>query len=289
MRVAVLGPVQVTSGEREIPLAGRHQRALVAILASEAGQVISAEQLIDTLWPDRPPVAARTKLQGCVSDVRKSLGHAGLGAAGSASTHWPLTTRAPGYLLSTRDVAVDLAEYRSLTTLASDELRAGDATLASGHLATALALWRGPAFAGLTAPVFVGLAAALDRGRLLAIERKADCDLVLGRNDTVADELSTILAAHPLIERARAQLMLALYRLGCRAEALELYRAGRQILRDEVGIEPGALLRRLHELMLADDPRLHAADILARIRNTASTVSMSVANPEPEGRMAAGA
>jgi DNA-binding SARP family transcriptional activator len=262
MRVDILGPIQVTQAEQNVPLAGRHQHGLVAILASEADRVIPADRLIDALWADRPPATARTKLQGYVSGVRKALNGC---RPGGRDSRWPLVTLAPGYLLSTDGVTVDLSEYRVLIRLADGELGTGQLGHASRNLGNALALWRGPAFAGLTSPAFLGMAAALERGRLLTIERKAKCDLLLGRYDTVADELSPVLAAHPLSEHARAELMLAMYRLGSRAEALELYRVGRRALRDEVGIEPGRLLRRLHNLMLVDDPQLHANDPLAQI------------------------
>jgi DNA-binding SARP family transcriptional activator len=259
MHVYILGPVEFASADHEIALAGQRQRALVAALASEAGKVVSAEQLIDTLWGDRPPATARTKLQGHVSALRKAL----TGCEPGASSRWPLTTRPPGYLLSTDGVRVDLLEYRALLARAAEEMEAGQVAAASGHLRTALRLWRGSAFADVGAANLVSMAAALERGRLLAIERKAECDLQLGRYDSVAEELSLVLAAHPLREATRAALMLALYRRGCRAEALESYRAGWRLLREQLGIEPGHMLRRLHEMMLSDDPGLASAELLA--------------------------
>jgi DNA-binding SARP family transcriptional activator len=109
------------------------------------------------------------------------------------------------------------------------------------------------------------LAGALERGRLLAVERKAECALRLGHYDAVAEELTLSVAANPLREGMRATLMMALYRRGCRAEALECYRSGRHVLRDELGIEPGTQLRRLHELMLCDDPELNTQASLGRV------------------------
>jgi DNA-binding SARP family transcriptional activator len=252
MHVYILGPVELSSADREIALSGQLQRALVAALASEAGKVVSAEQLIDTLWGDRPPAAARTKLQGHVSALRKAL----TGCEPDVSSSWPIATRPPGYLLSTDGVSVDLLEYRALLARATQDIEAGQVAVASGHLRAALGLWRGSAFADVRAASLVSMAVALERGRLLATERKAECDLQLGRFDSVAEELSLVLAAHPLRETTRAVLMLALYRRGCRAEALESYRAGWRLLREQVGIEPGYRLRRLHEMMLSDDPRL---------------------------------
>jgi DNA-binding SARP family transcriptional activator len=262
MNIYILGPVEIVTGGHEIPIVGKHQHALVAVLASEAGKVISSSRLIDTLWGDRPPATARTKLQGHVSAVRKALTSHDPGADG----RWPLITRPPGYLLSTDRVCIDLLGYRSLLTRAAEEVEAGRVAEASEHLGAALAMWRGPAFGDLDAANLVSVAAALERGRLLAIERKAECDLQLGRYDAVAEELSLILAAHPCREVSRAALMLALYRRGCRTEALECYRAGWRLLREQFGIEPGHQLRQLHEMMLSDDPGLAVPELLALIR-----------------------
>jgi DNA-binding SARP family transcriptional activator len=253
MHVGLLGPVEITHGRHDVRLHGHHQRALVAALASEAGKVVSAERLIDTVWAESPPASARTHLQGYVSVTRKMLNG---GEQYTIIRGWPIITRHPGYLLSTDGVTVDLFKYRELLKLATGELDAGEVAVASRHLGEALELWRGPAFADASTPALSSMAGALERGRLLAIERKAECDLRLGRCDEVAEELTLILAAHPLREGTRAALMLALYRRGCRAEALECYRAGRRLLREELGIDPGLQLRRLHELMLSDHPDL---------------------------------
>ncbi len=253
MRVFLLGPVDIIHEGQQIRLIGHHQRALIAALASEAGRIVPAERLIDTLWGERPPTTARTKLQGYVSGVRKALGDSPQGRADASCL---LLTRYPGYLLSRDDVSVDLFEYRALLQLASSEQNSGEIAAASHHFGEALALWRGSAFADACAPTLAGMAAALERGRLLAVERKAECDLWLGRYDTVAEELTIVLAAHPHRETTRAALMLALYRRGCRAEALESYRAGHRLLREQLGIEPGHRLRRLHQLMLSDNLEL---------------------------------
>jgi DNA-binding SARP family transcriptional activator len=260
MHIALLGPLDIRHGGHDIRISSHHQRALVAALASEAGKVISAETLIDTVWADRPPATARTKLQGYISATRRMLGCAEPGGFG-----WPILTRDPGYLFSVDGVTIDLFEYRRLLRLASCELDIGHVSVASHHLDQALGLWRGSAFADASTPTLARMAGALERGRLLAVERKAECDLRLGHYDAVAEELTLFVAANPLREGMRAALMLALYWRGCRAEALESYRAGRRILRDELGIEPGSQLRRLHELMLSDDPELSTQAALGRV------------------------
>jgi DNA-binding SARP family transcriptional activator len=204
------------------------------------------------MWGGHPPRNARVKLQGCVSGLRKALG----GARSSCPHRGSLVTREPGYLLSPDGVTVDLLQYRALLRLSDGEISDGQVAAAAGHLGDALAMWRGPAYADVRTPVLCGMADALERGRLLAVERKAECDLRLGRHEAVAEELTAVLAAHPFREGTRAVLMLALYRCGCRAEALECYRIGRQLLHEQLGIEPGTPLRQLHERMLTDDPSL---------------------------------
>jgi DNA-binding SARP family transcriptional activator len=256
MHVYLLGPIEVSCDGHDVPLSGRHQRALVAALASELGKVVSAERLIETMWGGHPPRHARVKLQGCVSGLRKALGGSGSADPSARDT---LLTREPGYLISPAGVTVDLLEYRALIRRATGDLDAGQVAAAADHLSEALALWRGPAFADVRTPVLGGMADALERGRLLAVERKADCDLQLGRHEAVAEELTAILATYPFREGTRAALMLALYRCGCRAEALECYRLGRHLLHEQLGIEPGQTLRQLHERMLTDDPQLALA------------------------------
>lgn len=253
MYVYLLGPIEVTCCGHCVSLTGRHQRALMAVLASELGKVVATERLIEAIWGDNPPQHARTKLHGCVSALRKSLGQPWLAGASERSS---VATRDPGYVLTADTVTVDLLEYRTLIRQATMHLDAGQITAAAASLAGALGLWRGPAFADARTPVLDGLADSLERGRLFAVERKAECDLQLGRHEDVAEELTATIVANPLRERMRALLMLALYRSGCRAEALECYRVGRHLLHEQLGIEPDQKVQRLHLRILADDPRL---------------------------------
>lgn len=267
MHVYLLGPIEIVHDGQPIPLSGRRQRALVAALASEVGKVVSTGRLIDALWGEQPPASARAKLQGCVSDVRKVLAHL---TPETMRARWPLMTREPGYLLSAEGVVVDLLQYLSLLHLAGHELDAGEVAAASEHLGEALRLWRGPAYADARTPVLSAMAVAIEGGRLLAIERKAECDLRLGRYDMVINEGGLVLAAHQAREGMRAAVMLALYRSGCRAEALELYRMGRRLLREQLGIEPGPVLRRLHEFILCDDPQLVSPAVLDYLSGAAA-------------------
>lgn len=265
MRVCLLGPIEIVNAGREVRLSRPRERVLIAALASEAGKVISAGRLIDTIWGDQPPRSARVKLQGHVSSLRKVLADSDRDVI---SGRWPLITREPGYLLSADGVSVDLLEYRALLKSAAGALEAQDFISASALLADALALWRGPAFADAQTPILASVAIALERGRMLAMERKAVCDLKVGRYEAVVEQLTSILAEHPHREGVRAGLMMALYRVGWRAEALECYRSGRQLLRQQLGIEPGVHLRRLHEMMLIDDPRLADVEAVASYDRT---------------------
>ena len=247
MHIEVLGPIEVTEPGRVIRLAGQRQRALLAALVLDQGRVVSVTRLVDVLWGFDPPATARAKVQAHVSTLRQALGAAGV-----------IETRPPGYLLCGRGSQVDLTEFQALRTLAAAAYDAGEWALASQRYAAALALWRGPACADVTSPAIRAAAAALEERRLFAVEAKAEADLALGRCESVAAELAVPLAQHPLRERLRALAMQALYRLGCRADALSLYREGRRVMIAELGLEPGPQLRRLHQGILSDDPALLA-------------------------------
>jgi DNA-binding SARP family transcriptional activator len=250
MRINVLGPIEIIADDRVIRLTGQRQRALLAALTLELGKAVPVGRLVDFLWDTSPPPTARAKVQAHVSALRQAIGHDAREGDG------PLLTRAPGYVLRREAIALDLAEFETLTTQAGNAAAAAQPAAASQLFATALALWRGSAFADVESPLIRSAADKLAERRLLGLEAKADADLALGRCDDVVAELSPFLAAHPFRERMRAMLMLALYRLGCRADALALYRDGHQLMVAELGLEPGPQLRGLHQRILADDPVL---------------------------------
>ncbi|MGA2824754.1 MAG: AfsR/SARP family transcriptional regulator [Streptosporangiaceae bacterium] len=247
MRINVLGPIEIVSDARARPPGGPGQRALLAALALDHGRVVTVDRLTRILWADRPPATARTKIQAHVSALRQLMGH-GPGDADS-----PLLTIPPGYLLADRAVDLDLAEFSGLMSRGLGAAEAGDPAAASELLADALALWRGTAFTGVGAIPILAAAEGLDARRLMAADAKAEADLELGRYATVVTELSALLIAHPLRERSCGLAMLALDRLGCRADALGLYRSGERALRRELGIEPGGWLRGVHDRILTSD------------------------------------
>ncbi len=249
VRINVLGRVEMRHGGELVHLAER-QRALLATLALDCGQVVSVERLIDVLWNAAPPASARTKLQAHVCALRQAAGQS------VRQEHGLLVTGASGYMLCGDAAVLDLAEFDLLTGQARSAHEARRLAEASQLFASALALWRGAPFADVTSRAIAAAAAPLEERRVLAVEAKAEADLSLGRYAAVAAELPPWLYRLPLRERLRGLLMIALYRLGCRVEALKLYRDGRRLMTSQVGLEPGARLQALHRHILADTEAL---------------------------------
>jgi DNA-binding SARP family transcriptional activator len=249
MRIDVLGPIEVTDEGQVIRLSGQRQRALLAALVLDLGKVVPVSRLIDTLWDTCPPPSAVPKIHVHVSRLRQAFG---------PDATRILVTSSPGYMLC--GVEVDLAEFDVIVSRARAAHLGGDSLAASDLFAAALDMWRGHPFADVASAPIQSAAEGIEERRLLMIEAKAEADLLLGRSDVVAAQLRGALAEHPLRERLRALLILALYRLGCRADALGLYLAGRQATINELGLEPSVELRRLHQSILTDDPALRHAD-----------------------------
>ncbi len=252
MQYGLLGPLEVVDGGRPLTLGGGKQRALLALLLLNANRVVAVDQIIDELWGENPPETAANAVQVHVASLRRVLEP---GRAGGAATA-VLVTRSPGYLIRAEPDAVDVLRFERLVDEARQSL-ARDPEAARTRLAQALALRRGPALADvvLQGPAH-GQVARLEELQLSAFEDRIDADLQLGRHAAVVGELGALVAAHPLRERPRAQLMLALYRCGRQAEALEAYQSARRLLADELGIDPGTELQRLERAILHQDPGL---------------------------------
>jgi DNA-binding SARP family transcriptional activator len=258
----ILGPLEVRHEGRPVPLGGAKQRALLALLLLHPNEVVPAERLIDELWSERPPGTAATALQVYVSHLRKVLEPSG-------PPYRVLVTHAPGYLLAVKDGERDLDRFQSLVR----EAKESDPAIASEKLREARALWRGPPLADLAYEPFVQAEAArLEELRLSALEAQIDAELALGRHDELVGDLEALVAEHPLRERLRGHLMVALYRSGRQAEALEAYQDARRALVDELGIDPSPALQGLERQILQQDPALE-----------------SVGRDAPAGRRAAGA
>ena len=245
MQFRILGPLEVAERDVTRPLGGVKQRAVLAILLLHRGEVLSGERLIEELWGEHAPATAAKVLQAYISRLRKTIG-------GDV-----LLTRGRGYVLSPAAGEVDLDEFERLAAEGRAALAGGDAASAAARLREALGLWRGPPLSDFTYEAFAqGEIARLEEARVAALEDRIDADLALGRHDRLVPELEFLAREHPLRERLCAQRMLALYRAGRQAEALQAYRDSRQILIDQLGIEPGRELRVLHQAIVEQDQRL---------------------------------
>jgi predicted ATPase/DNA-binding SARP family transcriptional activator len=252
----ILGPLEVLDEGRPLGLGGAKQRALLAVLLLEAGAVVSAERLVDWLWGEDPPGTARSVLQVYVANLRKVLEPTRPRRAASSL----LRTQPPGYLLDLRAHAFDLVRFERLAAEGRDALAAGDPGAAATTLRQALSLWRGPVLGDVAAELgSQGPLARLEEQRLAALEQRVDADLALGRHAELVGELEALVTAHPLRERLRGQLMVALYRCGRQAEALDAYRQTRETLAEELGIDPSRVLQDLERAVLAQDPTLDLA------------------------------
>src|SRR5262245_35649908 len=242
------GPLEVVEGGQPVPLGRLKERLVLAVMLLHANEFVSRERLIDELWGEAPPPTARKALNVYVSKLRKALTRDGLD---------PIATEDGGYRFGIDHDELDLAHMQHLHVSARERVAAGDLEAAAELLHEALALWRGPTLAGLLLESH-GRAevAQLDELRLTALMDRIDCDLALGRHEEVLGELHVLIGEHPLRERLRAQLMLALYRADRQAEALEVYQQAREVLVDELGIEPSQALQRLQKEILIQDPAL---------------------------------
>jgi YVTN family beta-propeller protein len=250
MRYELLGGLAVRGdGGETVRVGGPTRRALLAILLLHAGEVLNADRLIDELWGERAPPTASKSLQVHVWRLRQVLG----GGDGVG----PLASVAGGYLLHVEPGQLDLEVFERLLGEGRAALADGRPEVASETLTQALALWNGPALAEFAGEPFAREPTMrLEELRLEAIEARIDADLELGRHRALIAELESLVSANPLRERLRAQLMLALYRCGRQAEALEAYRETRKLLDQELGLQPSSELRALESAMLAQDPQL---------------------------------
>ena len=243
----ILGPLEVWYEGRPIPVPGAKQRALLAMLLLHAGEVVSADRMLDAVWGEDPPEAGSTALRVRLSQLRKTL-------AGAGSS---LVTRPPGYVMQLRDDELDLRRCERLVAAGDRALQEGRPAEAVDALRDALALWRGPPLADLAYESFAQAPIVrLEELRLAALELRVEAELSLGRHGRLVGELQELVRLHPMRERLCCQLMLALYRDGRQSDALDAYRTARRRLVDEVGIEPGPQLQQLEGQILAQDPRL---------------------------------
>src|SRR6266571_2229944 len=239
----ILGPLEVEQEAGPVLLGGLKQRAVLALLLLDAGRVVSIDRLVDALWGEEPPRTAVTSLQNFVSQLRKALGPE------------ILETKPPGYRVNVQPGQLDLDRFRVLV----ESARASSPPERAAKLRQGLALWRGPPLADFAFEAFAQpYIAQLEELRLAALEERVEADLGAGSHAELIAELETLVEEYPQRERLRGQFMLALYRSGRQAEALQTYRAGRRLLVEELGIEPGRDLQQLHGAILRQEAGLQA-------------------------------
>ncbi|MDT0448382.1 AfsR/SARP family transcriptional regulator [Streptomyces hesseae] len=253
MSFRVLGPLEVAVGGRKVPIPGGRPRSLLAALLVNAGDTLTPEDLVHSVWGDSLPRQPRPALHTAMTRLRQGLD------GGGADLSRLLHTSAGGYRLDVPPDSLDLHRFRRLTRRARAAGRVGDLESERTLLADALPLWRGRPLADVRSEeLYRDVVQGLTEEWIRARERYHDVCLALGRHDEIVADLRTLTAKYPFHERLWHQLMLALYRCGRRGEALEVYAQVRGFFRDELGVDPGAELHRLHLAMLRTDGSLLA-------------------------------
>lgn len=255
MRVEVLGPLFVgdDSGTAYLPTAPK-QRQLLALLILRANQLVSVGMCVEELWGTMPPPTAVSTVQTYILQIRRAL--RGMPDARRAPREIVLT-RNQGYELAISNDELDVCKFRNQVASARRMLANGEYVCGTGALREALELWQGPALVDVHAgPLIAMHIAELQELRLGTLELRLETDLGLGRHADLIGELTGLVRQYPEHESLHAQLMVALYRSGRRVQSLEVFRRLRQMLVDELGIEPSSRLQRLHEAVLLGDPSL---------------------------------
>ncbi|MEY2420712.1 MAG: hypothetical protein QOI95_779 [Acidimicrobiaceae bacterium] len=254
MQVRLLGGLDVVDDQGEdVDVAGTKLRSLLVVLSLSVGRVVPSEQIVDALWGEDPPPGVRNGLQGLVSKLRKALGDPSL-----------VVSRGAGYALDLPPEAVDVHRFERLSEDGRAAASSGDHERALELLLDADTLWRGDALAEFAYEEFARPAITrLSELRFAAVEERMSSELALGRHSGVIPALEALVNEHPLREQLRGQLMVALYRAGRQADALRVFQQGRQILGEELGLDPGPELRRLEAAVLSQDPTLDAPSVAA--------------------------
>jgi DNA-binding SARP family transcriptional activator len=247
MDYRILGPLEALDGERRLPLGGARQRSVLALLLLHGNEALTRDLIIDQLWGEEPPATAAKVLQNCISALRKEL-------PGGTDT---LRTVSGAYTLVLDADELDRDRFERLAAEGRTALSEEQHADAAEQLRRALGLWRGAPLSDFTYERFAQEEITrLEELHVAAVEDRIEADLALGRHDELAPELEALVTRHPLRERPRRQLMLALYRAGRQAEALEAYHAARRTMLAELGLEPGRALQDLERAILAQDPAL---------------------------------
>lgn len=239
----------VTVGERTVQVGGARQRTILALLLLSPGRIVPVDTLVDVVWNGRPPATARTQVAIVIAALRKAIKSEGVAEEVIATAH-------PGYLLRPDGHVLDTVTFSGLVAEAEEAVRTHRTADAARCYAEALGLWRGPALTGVTGQLVEDEAARWEEVRINAYEALTGVQLELGRHQLLLPELAAAVREHPLRERTRYHLILAQYRSGRRAEAMESFREARRQFIDELGMDPGPELQELHDAILRDDPSL---------------------------------
>ena len=244
----VLGPLEVSGPSGPVRIPPGRQETILAAMLLEANRVVSIDHLVDLIWDENPPSTARTQVQICVSRIRKELADSGVETA--------IDTRPPGYLMRLEPDELDLHLFGRHVAESRVLVGQGRTVEAAQLLRAAVGLWRGVCLSGIPSETLQAKGLRLDEDRLSAVEAYLELELALGRHHELVGEIGRLVLEHPLRERLRGRYMLALYRSGRQAEALDAYRAGRNLLIEELGLDPGEELQQLEAAILAGDPSL---------------------------------
>ncbi|ARF54305.1 hypothetical protein B1H19_08940 [Streptomyces gilvosporeus] len=251
LRFHILGSLEVTKENQRIAIGGARQRTILALLLLNPGRIVSVDTLVETVWNGRPPATARTQVAICIAALRKRFKDEGCDDDVIVTAH-------PGYLLALENHYVDAVEFEHLMLHAQEAAKEQRTADAAARYEQALALWRGPALSGVAGTLVEDEMERLEELRLAGYDGYVAAQLDLGHHNDLIPGLLSVVRDHPLRERSRCALMLAQYRVGRRAEALETFREGREQFIDGLGLEPGPDMRELHQAILRDDPALMA-------------------------------
>lgn len=251
MEFRVLGPLEVVEQGRSVPLARTKERMVLALLLLRANELVSCDRLIDELWGERAPATARHTVESYISRLRATL------TAGAGEL---IESRAGGYVINVAPEQLDSECFERLLEEGERALEGGSVEDADAKLREALALWRGDVLSDLVfEPLPAAEVARLEELRLVAIEAQVEAALALGHDGQLVARLHSLVSRYPLRERLRAQLMLALYRAGRQADAIDLYVRGKELLAEQLGVDPDPELQRLYSRILGHDATLAAS------------------------------
>ncbi|MEU6847626.1 AfsR/SARP family transcriptional regulator [Streptomyces sp. NPDC046716] len=261
MEISVLGPFRATLAGVPVHLTAVKPRKVFALLALQAGEVVSVAALVEEVWGEHPPRSLQTTLQTYILQIRNAiaaaLGDDGTGAGLPNGAKSILVTEPGGYRLDVHGGMLDAHEFDALSSAGHRALDQGDWAGASAYFRRALSLWHGRALVDVPCGALLEVEATrLDQSRMSVLQRRIEADLRLGRHHELVGELSGLAARHPLHEAVHEQLMLALYRVGRRSDALTVYRQLRRCLNQSLGLDPSPSVEQLHRAVLDSSPQL---------------------------------